>query len=114
MGLKSDPTINPDILSLQHTLLFGIKGISAYADHAQILGQEDDAVYAFVHEALAAIFKKNLELNDWLGLVLKCGEINLRAMELLDAGQYRHLRTSRTDQGAAGGQERQGHPRFRP
>jgi len=76
---------NPDITSLKHTLLFGIKGVAAYAYHAQILGQEDNAVYAFIHEALIAIFKKALDLNEALSLVLKCGEINLRTMELLDA-----------------------------
>jgi len=86
VGLKSDPTIDPDILSLQHILIFGIKGVAAYADHAQILGQKDDRVYAFIHEGLAATLRKDLSLNDWVGLVLKCGEINLRAMELLDAG----------------------------
>jgi hydroxylamine reductase len=86
VGLKSDATINPDILALQHTTLFGIKGVCAYADHAHILGKEDDKVYAFVHEGLAAMLNKNLTLNDWVGLALKCGEINLRAMELLDAG----------------------------
>jgi len=86
VGLKSDPSINPDILSLQHTMLFSIKGIAAYADHARILGQEDEKVYAFMHEGLAATLNKNLGLNDWVGLVLKSGEINLRAMELLDAG----------------------------
>ena len=58
MGLKSDPADSADILSLKHTLLFGIKGVAAYADHAQILGQEDDAVYAFIHEGLAAIQRK--------------------------------------------------------
>lgn len=86
VGIKSDPTIDPDILSLQHILIFGIKGVAAYADHAQILGQKDDKVYAFIHEGLAATLRKDLSLNDWVGLVLKCGEINLRAMELLDAG----------------------------
>jgi hydroxylamine reductase len=85
VGLKSEPDINPDILSLQHTLLFGIKGVCAYADHAQILGKEDDGVYAFIHEGLAATLRKDLTLNDWVGLVLKCGEINLKTMELLDA-----------------------------
>jgi hydroxylamine reductase len=85
-GIKSDPTIDPDILSLQHILIFGIKGVAAYTDHAQILGQKDDKVYAFIHEGLAATLRKDLSLNDWVGLVLKCGEINLRAMELLDAG----------------------------
>ena len=86
VGLKSEPGIDPDILALQHTLLFGIKGICAYADHAQILGQEDDSVYTFIHEALAATTKKDMGMEDWLGMVLKCGETNLRAMELLDAG----------------------------
>jgi hydroxylamine reductase len=86
VGLKSHPAINPDILSLQHTLIFGIKGVAAYADHAQILGQEDDKVYSFIHEALAATLRKDLSLDGCLQLVLKCGEINLRTMELLDAG----------------------------
>jgi len=93
VGVKSDPTINPDILSLQQTLLFGLKGVAAYADHAQILGQEDEKVYSFIHEGLAALLRKDLSLDDWVKLVLKCGEINLRTMELLDAantGAYGH------------------------
>jgi hydroxylamine reductase len=81
-----DPSINPDIQSLQDILLFGLRGIAAYADHAQILGQEDDTVYAFIHEAMASIASKSLSIEEWIGLVLKCGEINLRTMELLDAG----------------------------
>jgi hydroxylamine reductase len=93
VGLKSEPDADPDILSLRHTLLFGLKGVCAYADHAQILGQEDEKVYAFIHEGLAATANQDLTLNEALGLVLKCGEINLRAMELLDAantGRYGH------------------------
>jgi len=86
VGIKSYPTGNSDILSLKHTVLFGIRGVSAYADHAQILGQEDDVVYGFVHEGLAALWRDDLGLEDWVGLALKCGEINLRTMELLDAG----------------------------
>jgi hydroxylamine reductase len=84
VGVKSDADLDPDIHSLQQTLIYGIKGVAAYADHAQILGQEDDAVYAFIHEGLAATLNKALTLEDWVGLVLKCGEINLRTMELLD------------------------------
>jgi hydroxylamine reductase len=86
VGLKSYPAANPDILSLKHTVLFGIKGVSAYADHAQILGKQDDPVYAFVHEGLAAIQRNDLNLEAWVGLALKCGEAALKAMELLDAG----------------------------
>ncbi len=92
-GLKADTSENPDIQSLRHILLFGLKGISAYADHAQILGKEDEAVFAFVHEGLAAVSRKDLGLQDLLGLVLKCGEINLKTMGLLDAantGAYGH------------------------
>jgi hydroxylamine reductase len=93
VGLMDYPAAGPDILSLKHTLLFGLKGLAAYADHAQILGQEDAAVYAFVHEGLAALADEKLALEAALGLVLKCGEVNLRAMELLDAantGAYGH------------------------
>jgi len=86
VGLHSYPADSPDILSLKHTVLFGIKGVSAYADHAQILGQEDEAVYAYIHEALAAIQGKDLSLDDWIGLTLRCGEVAVKAMALLDAG----------------------------
>ncbi len=92
-GLKDIPEANPDILSLKHTLLFGLKGVAAYADHAAILGQEDPAVYDFLYEGLAATFSTDKDLGAWVGLVLKCGEVNLRTMELLDAantGAYGH------------------------
>jgi len=93
VGLKSDPDVNPDILSLRHILQFGIKGVCAYANHAFILGQEDDKVYAFIHEALVATLNPHLDAEELTKLVLKCGEINLRTMELLDAantGAYGH------------------------
>jgi len=92
-AIKGYPAPDPDILALKHTLLFGLKGVAAYADHAQILGQEDDQVYAFIHEGLAAMARPDLGLQEMLGLVLKCGEVNLKAMELLDAantGRYGH------------------------
>ncbi len=86
VGLKANPAEDADIRSLKHTLLFGLKGIAAYADHAMILGRQDDAVYAFLHEGLASLTRDDIPVADRIGLVLKCGEINLRAMELLDAG----------------------------
>ncbi len=86
VGVKSDPSVNPDILSLKELLVYGLKGVAAYADHAEILGQEDERVYAFMHEALAATLDTTLGVEELVGLVLKCGEINLRTMELLDAG----------------------------
>ena len=86
VGIQSDPDVNPDILSLRELLIYGIRGMAAYADHAAILGQEDDAVYAFTQEGMAATLDNDLSVDDYVGLVLKCGEVNLKAMELLDAG----------------------------
>jgi hydroxylamine reductase len=106
VGIKADPTIDKDIHSVMWTTVFGIKGVCAYADHAQILGQEDEKVYAFIHEALAATQYRNLTLNDWIGLAMKCGEINLRAMELLDAantGTYGHPVPTKVPLGAKKG-----------
>ena len=74
-----------DIQSLQDTLLFGLKGIAAYAYHARELGYKDDQVDAFMHEALfKTLTNVNFDLNDHIGAVLKCGEMNLKVMELLD------------------------------
>ena len=86
VGLNSYPGDDPDILSLKHTVLFGIKGVSAYSDHAQILGQEDDSVYAYVHEGLAAIQRDDLSLEQWVDMALRCGGAAVKAMELLDKG----------------------------
>lgn len=105
-GVKSNGGIDPDILSLRETLIYGLKGVAAYADHAQILGQEDEKVYAFIHEGLAATLNKDLALEDWVGLVIKCGEINLRTMELLDAGntgKYGHPVPTEVPLGAKSG-----------
>ncbi len=86
MGYPWDSEAPEDIRSLQQILLFGIKGVAAYAHHAALLGQEDDTVYAFLHEALSALAGGDYTLDEWISLVLRCGEINLRAMELLDTG----------------------------
>ncbi|THB78071.1 MAG: hydroxylamine reductase [Desulfobulbaceae bacterium] len=77
---------NEDLRSLKQIALYGVRGLAAYTDHAAILGERDDDVYAFIHQALADLTRKDLELNDLVGVALKCGEVNLKAMELLDAG----------------------------
>ncbi len=86
VGLKSYPAENPDILSLKHTTLFGIKGVCAYADHAQILGQEDDELYGFIHQALAAMQRNDMGVEEWVDMTLTCGKYALHSMALLDAG----------------------------
>ncbi|MFH2044747.1 MAG: hydroxylamine reductase [Pseudomonadota bacterium] len=106
VGAKSDPDINPDILSLQQILTYGIKGVAAYADHARILGKSDDKVYQFIYEALAAGLNKNLGADELVGLVLRCGEANLLAMELLDTantGAYGHPVPTKVPLGAKKG-----------
>lgn len=81
---------NPDIQALKNTLLYGIKGVAAYADHAAILGQKDPAIFAFLIKALASMLQYDLSVDEWLGLVLECGEINLQVMELLDQAHISH------------------------
>ena len=85
VAINSDPDMNPDLLSLRELLIYGVKGLAAYTDHAAILGKEDDGVYGFIQEAMAATLDEGLSADDYVGLVLKCGEVNLKAMELLDA-----------------------------
>jgi len=76
---------NPDIQSLQDTLLYGLKGIAAYGFGARELGASDAGVDAFMHEALfKTVTNVSFDLNDHLGMVLKCGEMNLKVMALLD------------------------------
>ncbi|OGI02578.1 MAG: hydroxylamine reductase [Candidatus Melainabacteria bacterium GWF2_37_15] len=84
---------NEDIVSLKAILTYGMKGVAAYADHARILGQEDEEVYRFFLSALSLLTKKNPSVDELLGACLKCGEINLKVMELLDkanTGTYGH------------------------
>ena len=86
VGIPTGPEVNVDLRSLKELLVYGVKGLAAYTDHARILGQEDPAIYDFIYEAMAATLNEGLGADDLVGLALKCGEVNLRAMELLDAG----------------------------
>ncbi len=74
---------NEDVKSLKSLVLFGLKGIAAYAHHARILGYNDSTVDSFFYEALKGISEKS-HIGELLELTLKTGEINLKCMELLD------------------------------
>lgn len=74
---------NEDIRSLKALILFGIKGMAAYAHHALVLDYIDDEVNNYFYKALCAI-GSDLEMNELLPLVLETGRINLKCMELLD------------------------------
>ena len=86
VGIKSDSVDNADLQGLHWLLIYGIKGVAAYAYHAYRFGKKDDKVFEFIEQGLAATLDKSLGINDFVGLALKCGEVNVRAMELLDAG----------------------------
>lgn len=75
-----------DIFSLKLTTIYGLKGLASYSFHAYELGQEDDRIYAFIEQTLTDIDRQELTLGDWVAIALKVGEMNLRAMELLDQG----------------------------
>ncbi len=76
--------VNDDIISLQELLTYGLKGAAAYAYHAYILGKEAEDIYIFFQDALNFLNKTNPSIEDLLSYNLKCGEINLKVMELLD------------------------------
>ncbi len=82
---KRKQIFGDDVTGLMELVTYGIKGSAAYADHAQILGKEDDAVYAFFHEALDYLTNDKPDADELTKLALRCGEINLRVLKLLDA-----------------------------
>jgi hydroxylamine reductase len=79
-----------DIRSAIEILTYGLKGMAAYADHARILGREDEEVNAFFPKALAATADKSLGLMDYVGLSMECGRVNLKVMGLLNEGHVEH------------------------
>ncbi len=76
-------TENEDIRSLKSLILFGIRGVAAYAYHAMVLGYTDDEVNAFFYTALRAI-GSDMGMGELLPLVLETGRVNLSCMALLD------------------------------
>ena len=86
LDLMNSLDSNEDLRSLKQITVYGIRGLAAYADHAAILGQQDDSVYQYIHEAMAEFTQQGQGLDALVALALKCGQVNLKAMELLDAG----------------------------
>ncbi len=80
-----------DIRSLKELLLYGLKGVAAYADHAYVLDAENAAVLAFLEEGLVAIARPDIGADELVGLVMQCGKTAVDAMALLDGantGRY--------------------------
>ncbi len=75
---------NEDIRSLKELVVYGLKGMAAYAEHAYNLGYKNDGVFAFMHRALSATLDPAPELDDLVRLVLECGSNGVSVMALLD------------------------------
>lgn len=73
-----------DIVGLREMLIYGIKGLAAYAHHASEFGYKEESIYAFVHEALAYVADGGNDAGKLLAMCLKAGEVNFKVMELLD------------------------------
>jgi len=76
-------TKNEDVRSLRELIVYGLKGIAAYVEHAAVLGFEDDTIYAFIMEALAST-TRDLSVDELVALTLKTGEMGVNAMAILD------------------------------
>ncbi len=76
-------TGNEDVRSLRGLLTYGLKGISAYAHHAAVLGMEKDDIYKFVMEALAST-TRDLSVDEMVAMVMKAGHTAVETMALLD------------------------------
>jgi len=72
-----------DVRSLRSLLLFGLKGIAAYTEHAQHLGKENPNIYAFLVKALHSM-NQELSVDEMVGMVMEAGKVAVDAMELLD------------------------------
>ena len=77
-------TVNEDVRSLRQMITYGLKGMAAYAEHAQNIGKEDLEINAFIYEALAATLDDSLSADDLVALTLKTGEYGVKVMALLD------------------------------
>jgi len=78
--------VGEDIIGLRALVLYGSKGVAAYAHHALMLGQEDDEVYAGLEEALDLLANDPSDINTLVAQALALGHLNLKVMGMLDAG----------------------------
>lgn len=77
-------TENEDVKSLRELLIYGLKGMSAYAEHAMNLGKTQDEIFAFIEKGLLATEDDSLTVEELTALVLECGSYGVKVMALLD------------------------------
>lgn len=76
--------LSEEVQGVRELILYGLRGLAAYAEHACVLGVEDDRVYAFLHDTLNSLIRLDHSVDELLGLALKVGEVNMLVMEMLD------------------------------
>jgi hydroxylamine reductase len=77
-------TENEDIRSLRELLMYGLKGMAAYAHHANVLGYKDDNIMSFIEKALLATLDDGMGVDELVSLVLECGSVGVNTLALLD------------------------------
>ncbi len=95
-------TENEDVRSLREMIIYGLKGMAAYAHHALNIGKENLEIYKFIYEALEAIMDDSLTADDLVALTLKTGQFGVTAMALLDeanTSKYGHPEITSVDIG---------------
>jgi len=93
VGIMADKNLDEDIRSLRELIIYGLKGMGAYAHHARVLGKTDEAVNNFFYKGLAASVNDDLTVDELVGLNMELGKVNFKCMEILDSantGTYGH------------------------
>ena len=85
VGVMDDLNLNEDIRSMREVIIYGLKGMAAYVDHAYLVGGRDESILAFMQEALEATTNDTLSQADMLALIQKTGEFGIKSMALLDS-----------------------------
>ncbi|MBU9889605.1 MAG: hydroxylamine reductase [Candidatus Omnitrophica bacterium] len=91
VGILSDKSLHEDIRSLRELLLYGLKGMASYADHARVLGRVNEEVDAFFYKGLRAMTDGKLSVEELIALNMECGQVNLKCMEMLDKAHTDHF-----------------------
>jgi len=106
VGVMADPALNPDVRSLRELLTIGLKGLAAYTHHAYVLDYRNDALLHFLQEALLATTNDQASVDELMGMVLRCGQMGVQGMALLDkanTGTYGHPEPTQVNLGVKPG-----------
>jgi hydroxylamine reductase len=101
-----DPNVDPDVKSVMEMLVYGCKGMAAYAYHADHLGHGDEEIAGFMHKAMAATIDSSKGLMDFVNLCMECGTVNLKTQQNLYEGhaeRYDHPKPTPVEIGSRAG-----------